>query len=139
MVAGLAALTSGCQRPAPYATIQIEGRNYAFGMPRTAAPGLTAFRFVNAGTVRHEFQLFRFTKGISADSASRLLAADNVSDSAAEMQGGVLVAGPGETVRQQLLDSLKAGDVYGIACEFRDSAGAPKHSRLGMFAVMRVE
>ena len=72
--------------------------------------------------------------------ARRLISSGSLlSDSAAEMQGGVLVADPGETFRQQLLESLKAGDVYGIACEFRDSAGAPKHSRLGMIAVMWVE
>ena len=72
--------------------------------------------------------------------ALRLISSGSLlSDSAAEMQGGVLVADPGATFRRQLLESLKAGAGYGIACEFRDSAGAPNHSRLGMIAVMWVE
>ena len=128
-----------CRAPEPYARVQVVATNYAFTVPRTLPPGLTAFQFINHGTVRHEVQLFRFTRGISPDSAGRLLAADNIPDEAAELQGGVLIGMPGDTVRQQILDTLRAGDVYGLLCEFRDSTSAPKHSRLGMFAVVRVE
>jgi hypothetical protein len=128
-----------CHRPAPYAVVQVVGRNYAYGVPEVLPAGLTAFQFVNAGTVRHEFQIFRFSKGISPDSARHLLATDNIPDDAAELSGGVIVGMPGDTVRQLLVDQLRPGDVYGLLCEFRDSTGAPKHSSLGMYAVVRVE
>ena len=130
---------AGCQSAAPYARVQVIATNYAFTLPRTLPPGPTAFQFINRGTVRHEFQIFRFSRGISPDSAGRMLATDNIPDTAAESQGGILVGMPGDTVRQQLLDTLRSGDVYGLLCEFRDSTNAPKHSHLGMFAVVRVE
>ena len=138
LTAACLCLLAGCLRPAPYARVQIVGRNYAYGVPAVLSPGRTTFQFINAGTVTHEFQMFRFAPGISADSALRLLASDNIPDSAAELSGGVLVGTAGDTVRQEIIDSLRSGDVYGLLCEFRDSAGAPKHSTLGMYAVVRV-
>jgi hypothetical protein len=125
--------------PAPYASVDIIARNYAFTAPATLPPGLTAFRMINQGSVRHEIQLFRFAPGISADSALRILATGVFPDGVAEEQGGILVSLPGDTVRQQILDSLRPGAVYGLNCEFHDSAGAPPHSKLGMFAVFRVQ
>lgn len=129
----------GCKPTAPYAQVDVVAHNYAFTAPSTLPPGPTAFRLINQGTVAHEVQLFRFTTGISPDSALRLLASGNIPDAAAEMQGGILVGAPGDTVRQRILDDLRSGAVYGLNCEFRDSATAPKHSRLGMFAVFLVQ
>ncbi len=134
-----AATLLACRPSAPYAQVAVVATNYAFTVPRTLPAGPTAFQLINHGTVRHEVQLFRFTRGISADSAGRMLAADSIPDAAAEMQGAVLVGMPGDTVRQQILDQLHRGDIYGLVCEFRDSTNAPKHSHLGMFAVIRVE
>jgi hypothetical protein len=84
-------------------------------------------------------QLFRFAAGISADSARRILGSGKIPDEAAEMQGGILVGAAGDTVRQRILDDLRSGAVYGLNCDFRDSASAPKHSRMGMFTVFRVQ
>jgi hypothetical protein len=130
---------AGCRSAVPYAEVDIVAHNYAFTVPKTLPPGLTAFRLVNHGTVTHEVQLFRFAAGISADSALRILASGKIPDEAAEMQGGILVGAAGDTVRQRILDDLRSGAVYGLNCEFRDSTGAPPHNRLGMFAVFRVE
>ncbi len=136
----LAAMAGAACGPGdPYARVEIIARNYAFTVPETLPPGLTAFRLINQGTVTHEVQLFRFATGISLDSARRILASGNIPDDAAEMQGGILVGAAGDTVRQRILDDLRSGSVYGLNCEFQDSAGAPQHSRLGMFAVFRVQ
>lgn len=138
LVVGLG-LLGGCPGPAPYTLVQVVGRNYSYGVPPVLHAGRVGFQFVNLGTVTHEFQIFRFTHGVSADSALRMLAADAIPDAAAERSGAILVGAAGDTVRQLLLDSLQVGDVYGLLCEFRDSAEAPKHSTLGMYAVVRVE
>ena len=132
-------LLLACRQPVPYTLVRIIGRNYAYGVPPVLRPGPTAFQFINQGSVTHEFQIFRFSPGIPADSALRMLAADDTPDDAAESSGGILVATAGDTVRQLLFDELRPGDVYGLLCEFRDSTGTPKHSRLGMYAVVRVE
>ncbi|MEP7380651.1 MAG: hypothetical protein ABI910_03140 [Gemmatimonadota bacterium] len=139
VMAALALASTACRPSAPYAQVDIVAHNYSFTVPATLPPGPTAFRFINAGSVLHEAQLFRFASGISADSARRMLASGIIPDSAAEVQGGILVGVAGDTVRQRILDDLRSGAVYGINCEFRDSTGAPQHSRLGMYAVIRVQ
>ncbi len=135
----LALAAVACQPTEPYAQVDIVAHNYAFTVPHALPPGPTAFRLINHGTVVHEVQLFRFAAGVSSDSALRLLGSGHIPDEAAELQGGVLIGAAGDTVRQRILDDLRSGAVYGLNCEFRDSAGAPKHSRLGMFAVFQVQ
>lgn len=131
-------LTVGCATARPPRTVDITAVNYAFRAPASLSPGPAAFRLVNAGTVTHEVQIFRFRKGISADSGRALLALEHFPDSLADASGSVLIAAAGETTPEQVLTDLSPGELYALVCQFRDSAGAPKHDRLGMFAVLRV-
>jgi len=125
--------------PAPFARVRIAARDYAFGAPRTVPPGQTAFRLVNEGTVRHEVQLYRFRPGISADSALHMIATNEIPDEAIDVGGGVLIIGPADSARQQLLLTLQPGEVYGLECAFRDAPGQPQHRDLGMYGVLEVQ
>jgi hypothetical protein len=93
---------------------------------------------VNAGTVPHEVQIFRFRVGISPDSARALLVLEHFPDSLADSGGAVLIAAPGTTAPEEVYTNLEPGQVYALVCQFRDSAAAPRHDRLGMFATLRV-
>jgi hypothetical protein len=119
--------------------VTIEARDYAFVAPATLSPGLTAFRFVNHGTVPHEVQLFRFAPGVSAKSARAYLAAGDAPDSAADPSGSVLIAYAGVTAREEILVSLKGGERYALICGFRDAPGKPKHATLGMVALLEID
>jgi len=99
---------------------------------------LTAFRFVNHGTVPHEVQLFRFAPGVSAQTARTYLAAGDAPDSAADPSGSVLIAFAGVTAREEILVDLERGERYALICGFRDAPGKPKHATLGMVALLEV-
>lgn len=118
--------------------VDITAVNYAYRAPVSVPPGPTRFRFVNAGTVPHEVQIFRFKPGISPDSARALLALEHFPDSLADSGGAVLIAAPGTTAPEQVYADLEQGEVYALVCQFRDSAKAQRHDRLGMFATLRV-
>jgi hypothetical protein len=118
--------------------VTIEATDYAFRAPATLAPGLTAFRFVNHGTVPHEVQLFRFARGVKKESAQAYLLAGDVPDSAADPSGSVLIAYAGVTAREETLVSLERGERYALICGFRDAPGKPKHATLGMVALLEV-
>lgn len=118
--------------------VDITAVNYAYRAPLSLPPGPTRFRLVNAGTVPHEVQIFRFRLGISPDSARSLLALEHFPDSLADSGGAVLIAAPGTTAPEEIYADLQQGQVYALVCQFRDSAAAPRHDRLGMFATVRV-
>jgi hypothetical protein len=120
-------------------TVDIHAKNYAFSAPATLPAGPTLFRLINDGTVLHEVQLFRFRGGISADSAKALLSAGPLPQSAYDISGSVLITSPGTSSRERVLATLSPGDVYGLLCEFRDGDSLPRHSTMGMWAVLRVE
>jgi len=101
-------------------------------------PGMTAFRFVNRGTHPHEVQLFRFLPSVTARTARAYLAAGAVPDSAADASGSVLIAFPGVTAHEEVLVSLATGERYALMCEFRDGPTKPKHTMLGMVALLEV-
>ena len=136
----VAALLAACSCTSPVAPVllRILAHNYAFEFPTTLPPGTTAFRLVNQGTVLHEVQLYRFRAGISRDSALRMLAADRIPETAIDVDGGVLIAGPADSTVQELLAPLRRGDVYALECAFRDAPDKPKHRDLGMVAVFEV-
>jgi hypothetical protein len=119
--------------------VDIHGRDYGFTAPGTVSPGLTAFRFINDGTVLHEVQLFRFHPGLTADSAAKLLAAGPLPLAAYDTSGSVLITAPGTTAHEQVVIPLAQGEVYGLVCEFRNADSLPRHSTLGMWAIMKVE
>jgi hypothetical protein len=128
---------AGCSTPSLH-VIDIVAVDYAFQAPSAVPPGPTRFRLINSGRVLHEVQLFRFRPGVSADSGRTLLALEHFPDSLADGSGAVLIAAVGDTTSQQVYAYLEQGQVYALVCQFRDSASAPRHDRLGMFAVLRV-
>jgi hypothetical protein len=134
----LALLSSLACTQAPR-TVEIHGKDYAFAAPARLPSGKTVFRFINDGSVLHEVQLFQFRKGTSPGVAARLLAAAPLPDSAYDGSGAVLITPPGTAAREQVIISLARGDVYGLLCQFRNADSLPRHSAMGMWAVLRVE
>ena len=135
-----APIASACQPVPPgIAHVRVVARDYAFGAPRTVPAGQTAFQLVNEGTVRHEVQLYRFRPGISGDSALHMIATNEIPDDAIDAGGGVLIIGPADSARQQLLLTLQPGEVYGLECAFRDGPDKPQHRDMGMYGVVTVE
>lgn len=120
-------------------TVEIHGKDYAFVAPATLPAGNTTFRFINDGGVLHEVQLFQFRKGTSPEAAATLLAAGPLPDSAYESSGAVLITPPGTAAREQVIIPLGRGEVYGLLCGFRNADSLPRHSAMGMWAVLRVE
>jgi hypothetical protein len=120
-------------------TVEIHGKDYAFVAPVTLPSGNTTFRFINDGSVLHEVQLFQFRKGTSPEAAATLLAAGPLPDSAYESSGAVLITPPGTAAREHVIIPLGHGEVYGLLCEFRNADSLPRHSAMGMWAVLRVE
>jgi hypothetical protein len=119
--------------------VDIHGRDYGFTAPATVSPGITTFRFINDGAVLHEVQLFKFHPGLTADSAAKLLAAGPLPLAAYNISGSVLITAPGTTAHEQVVIPLARGEVYGLVCEFRNADSLPRHSTLGMWAIMKVE
>jgi hypothetical protein len=138
----LPALLSGSpssfQQAASLRHVTIVATDYAYRAPASVPSGLTAFRFVNRGTHPHELQLFRFLPNVTAQRARAYLAAGSVPDSAADPSGSVLIALPGVTAHEEVLVSLAPGERYGLMCEFRDAPTKPKHTMLGMVALLEV-
>lgn len=118
--------------------VEIVAVNYAFQAPDSVPAGPAVFTLTNRGTVVHEVQLFRFRRGITADSGLRLLVTENTPDSLYDASGAVLISAVGATAVQRVEADLQAGELWGLVCQFRDSAGAPKHDQLGMFKVLTV-
>jgi hypothetical protein len=128
-----------CRPTAAIRQVEVRATDYAFALPTTLPAGRTAFRLVNAGTVWHEVQIFRFRPGIDPTVAARLLAADSLPDAVRDSTGSVLIAGAGMGSNQEILTTLAPGELYGFLCEFRDSTAKSKHATLGMFALVHVE
>jgi len=119
--------------------VDITAINYAFQVPATLAPGPARIRFVNAGTVPHEVQIYLVKAGLSADSVRALLNLEHPPDSLADSSGAVLIAAPHMTTPEELYVNLEAGRVYALVCQFRDSAKAQRHDRMGMFGALQVD
>lgn len=124
--------------PARPREVEIVAVNYAFQAPDSLPAGPAVFRLTNHGTVVHEVQLFRFRRGIGADSGLRLLVTEGTPDSLYDASGAVLISAVGATAVQGVTADLQPGELWGLVCQFRDSAGAPKHDKLGMFKVLTV-
>jgi alpha-D-ribose 1-methylphosphonate 5-triphosphate synthase subunit PhnH len=120
-------------------TVEIHAKDYTFTAPATLPAGNAVFRFINDGSVLHEVQLFQFRKRTSPERAATLLAAGPLADSAYAGSGAVLITAPGTAAREQVIIPLARGDVYGLLCEFRNGDSLPRHSAMGMWAVLRVE
>lgn len=137
--ASLLLFAAACRPTAAIQDVDVRATDYAFSVPPTLAAGRTAFRLVNAGTVWHEVQIFRFRPGIDPSVAARFLAADSIPDEARDSTGSVLIAAAGMAGRQSVLTTLAPGDLYGFICDFRDGPTKTKHATLGMFKLVHVE
>lgn len=111
--------------------VAITGLDYAFSVPATITPGLTALTFENHGTVWHEMYLIRLKPGVSLDSMQRVPAGPQ--RRALIEGGGILLAAPGERSFDRLLVDLKPGQTYTLICNFRNEPDKPPHLELGMF------
>ncbi len=132
---GLVALWSTACVPAPrkgFNEVVVRGVDYAFLAPDTVAAGLTAFSFVNAGSVRHEVKLIALRPGADARAAMPLAMIDSGWAHLRRPTSGILTADPGDTTHGRLLASLERGETYLLVCHFADSDSAPLHSELGM-------
>jgi hypothetical protein len=129
---------SAIQQASSIHHVTIVATDYAYQVPAVLPSGMTAFRFVNRGTHPHEVQLFRFLPSVSAKAAQAYLAAGNVPDSAADPSGSVIIAFPGVTAHEEVLIPLVRGERYALMCEFRDAPAKPKHTTLGMVALLEV-
>lgn len=123
---------------APLSHVDIVATDYAYRAPATLPAGLTAFQFVNRGTVPHELQLFRFLPSVTTAAARSALTHGRVPDAMADPSGSVLIALPGITAHEQVLIDLRRGERYALVCEFQDEPSKPKHSTMGMVALLEV-
>ena len=137
--AALIALAGACQAAPALREVDIHATEFAFRVPATLPAGLTAFRFINDGTVSHEVQLYRLRNGIAPELAAKMVGRDSVPDTDSDAWGSVLIAGPGKTATERVLISLVSGEQYALICEFRNADSLPHHSKLGMVALVRVE
>jgi hypothetical protein len=117
--------------------VTIAGIDYAFGVPATIGPGLTAFSFENRGKVWHEMFLIRLKPGVSLDSLQHVPAGPLRRDLIEG--GGILLAGRGERSTDRLLVDLKPGHTYTLICNLRDAPDKPPHLARGMFASIQVK
>ncbi len=116
----------------------IVGRDYAFTMPATLAPGRHLFRFVNAGKQRHEFSLARLKAGVTL---AQLRATDEKGgdvDALFDQNLGLLHGYGGVSPAGMLDVELAPGREYVYECAFKDDEKAPEHFKLGMFGSFRV-
>jgi hypothetical protein len=134
----LSGSSSAIQQASSIRHVTIVATDYAYQVPPVVPSGMTAFRFVNRGTHPHEVQLFRFLPSVSAKAARAYLVAGNVPDSAADSSGSVLIALPEVTAQEEVLIPLVRGERYALMCEFRDDPSKPKHTMLGMVALLEV-
>src|SRR4029077_13493132 len=108
------------------------------GVPETLSAGRTAFSYQNIGKVRHEMGIERLVAGrtiidVTAPDSTKL-----PDDSVYAGTAGILITRPGETAPGMVLVDLKPGATYLIWCDFRDSAGAKRHSAMGMLGAFTV-
>lgn len=139
LAAALAALSLSCAQPAGFREVDIHATDYAFRVPQTLPPGLTAFRLINDGAVSHEVQLFRFRPGMTPEEAGRLIVGDSIPDADADAWGSVLIANAGHAALERILVPLVHGELYALMCQFRNADSLPRHAKLGMVAVLRVD
>lgn len=120
------------------AGVEVVGLDYAFNMPRELPPGRTTFRFVNRGKRRHEFNIVLLKPGTTIEQYVTAANADQPVSPLVDGPVGVLFAGPGGASAAALSTELLAGRTYAVVCIFRDTAKAPRHHALGMYAAIHV-
>lgn len=131
-------LASGDRAPAVVNQVTVIATDYAFQVPREIAPGPTAFRLIDRGKVPHEFNVVLLKSDVTIDQFMARLNKNQPVSPLLERYVGVLFANPGEKLSSQLTTSLLPGRDYAVLCNFTDSAKAPPHFAMGMFARIHV-
>jgi len=119
--------------------VEIVGLDYAFQMPARFPAGRTTIRFVNKGKFAHELNIVLLKRGATMQ---QFVAASNAGQPLAPLiEGtvGVLFAEPGALGAGRLVTDLLPDREYALRCIFRDSASAPRHFMLGMYASIHVD
>ncbi len=122
----------------PVGETKVVGFEYAFRVPAELPAGPRAFRFENRGKVRHELNISLLRPGVTIQ---QFIAAANDAKPLApyiDVPVGVLFAEAGKSSPSALSTDLRAGRTYAIICIFRDSAGKPRHHKLGMYSAIHV-
>lgn len=121
------------------AEVHIQGADYAFvGVPETIPAGRTAFSYQNIGKVRHEMGIERLVAGRTLDDVMQADEKKTPDDSLYAGAAGILITKSGETAPGKILVDLEPGRTYILWCDFRDSAGAKRHSDMGMVGAFTV-
>jgi hypothetical protein len=140
IAACLAVIASvGCTAPDPGPNeIAVRGTDYAFDVPESLPPGLTAFAFENAGQVPHEMILVRLKEGMTLPQVLEAAGAGGNPEDFTEGGAAILIAAPGTTAGSRMLVDLMPGRAYALVCNFQDSEDQPPHVALGMASPINV-
>ena len=122
--------------PMPLATNTIVGTNYAFDMRGAMAAGLHRFRFVNAGSVKHEMNVALLARGTTPEQIYAAARAGVDVNRFVDEWLGLLIEPRGRSSASTLDVPLLAGRTYVLMCELSDDERSPKHLVLGMFGVI---
>ena len=117
---------------------EVVGTDYAFQAPKSVQAGRVAFRFVNKGTKRHEMSVVELKEGVTLDQLVKTVRADQTVRPLIEGPVGVTFAEPGKSSPSLLVVQAKPGARLAVICVFRDSAKAPSHIDMGMYAIITV-
>jgi hypothetical protein len=119
--------------------VDVVAFDYAFQVPKEAAPGTTTFRFQNKGKKRHELNIFLMKPGVTVTQVLELQKAGKSTQALVEGPVGVLFAEAGKSSPSRISTDLRPGREYGVICIFRDTAAAPRHFEMGMYSTIRVK
>lgn len=140
LLIALAAIACAPPPPAEPTTLHVIGTDYAFAAPDTVPAGIAMVTFENKGVHSHELIMSPLKDGLSArqfaDSIAKGVSFRNL------RRGGSAVLFADSAVNNQVVSmrlTLKSGELWGMLCQFADSAKAPKHHTLGMFRVVAVK
>ncbi|MFC4453905.1 hypothetical protein [Deinococcus sonorensis] len=118
------------------ATVQVQGKDYSFGSPKTLPTGWTTFEFKNDGQEPHHMQLVRLPDGMTQDTfLANLKQNEGATLAQVDMVGGVGVLMPGQS--QQITLNLTDPGTYLELCFVPDAKGVP-HLALGMVSAVQV-
>ncbi|MEO8577690.1 MAG: hypothetical protein ABI556_13355, partial [Gemmatimonadales bacterium] len=102
--------------------------------PTSVHAGRVAFRFVNKGTKQHEMSVVELKKGVSLDQFAKIVRSKQTIRPLIEGPVGITFADPGKSSPSLVVAWVKPGATLALICLFRDSAEAPSHADMGMYA-----
>lgn len=121
------------------ALVHVVATDYALQVPATLAAGPAIITFENRGAHRHELAMAPLKPGVTARQFADALAKGAPTASLRAKGSAVLFAEPQQRNNVVALRvTLAPGERWGVWCQLRDSTDAPRHTTLGMFAVVTV-